>query len=800
MSSSSNEVLRSATAQALEFPGFLATLAQLTSSDLGRRRVLQLEPLSRRTEIDERQGLIAEARKALETAALVPYLEEPVLPLVERLGDNNSAVTGSDLLRLAASIEIVREAEQRLSGTIPEDSALLDLFQPDAELLELCQEIQRSLDRRGGVRDSASSELVRLRRRIRSVREGLYASLQQTLERHKDNFAETTVTLKDGRLNLLLSSGAKGRTQGLIHGRSGTGQSFYFEPLEAVEGNNSLQEAIEAEAEERQRILNDLIDRAREQLESIERQLDVLAELDLIQAISRYAERGRCVLPTISERSEIQLIEARHPLLDPEFAELREAALGTSGHTEPVVPLNIELDAVDRILVITGPNAGGKTVALKTTGLLALIAQCGLPIPAQEGSRVSIFESIMAMVGDEQDLLTDRSTFSARLLRLKQAWELAGPKSLILLDELGSGTDPEEGAALAIALLEGLLESKSLGVLTTHLTQLSAVALEYDGALCAAMEFDPDSGRPTYRLRPGAPGASEAISLAERLGLPSTWLARAEELLGGEHRNLRRLLQEVEEVRHQLAETQSDVESRARLLEMERAEVAAELESLELERKSQRQKIRAEFDDFRRRVTDQLRDELEAMLGKVEQGRKRGLVAESANRLFEDAPQIEEEEPTGSVLVGAQVRHRSLRWEGRLEKVKGTKAEVRVKGKKVRCEITDLAPASETERVKTKARRRGVEIRLGDGESELPVELNLLGLRVEPALDELDRYLDQALMGDRNEVRIVHGFGSGRLREAVRSHLDPHPAVARFRPGKRDEGGDGATVVVLDKN
>jgi len=793
-------VLTEASARALELPAFLQTLAQLAASDVGRERISGLQPLSDRTGIEQRQDLVRETRRVLEQITLVPFIEDPVLPLMQRLTGGDGVLLGPELIRLAEALAVPRRVQSHLQDSDIEAPMLRVKFASDPVVDEYCDRIKRRLDRRGRVRDDASPKLAQLRRRIQQVREGLYKSLQRALDANEDHFSETTISLKDGRLNLLLNAGAKGRRQGIIHGRSGTGQSFYFEPIEAVEGNNALQEALEAETEERQRILNELINEARHNVGGIRSQLALLADLDALQAVCRFADIGDCILPALSAGNELRLLQARHPLLDPAFAELRERALGTTGHTAPVVPLDLDLHDSERVLVITGPNAGGKTVALKTTGLLALVAQCGLPIPVVEGSRVAIFQSVMATVGDEQDLLTDRSTFSARLLRLKEAWEAAGPTSLVLLDELGSGTDPEEGAALAIALLEGLLDHRGLAVITTHLTQLSAVALERDGAVCAAMEFDPDSGEPTYRLRPGAPGASEALALAHRLGLPAPWLDRAEALLGSEHRDLRRLLQEVETVRRELAETQGQLASEARGLERQRLELAGELEETVAERKRQQQGMRRQLDEFRRKVTLQLRDELETMRQQTERGRRKNLVADSVSRLFADAPETEDLEAAGGDLkIGERARHRSLRWEGVLDKVKGGEAEIRVGGKKFKCRVEDLVPIGVGRSAEAVESAPGIQIEVADVATEVDQELNLIGYRVEAALEELDRYLDRALLSDRKEVRIVHGFGSGRLRRAVRSHLEPHAAVTSYRAGKQSEGGDGATVVVLDK-
>jgi len=549
-----------ATAEALEFPSLLALCAEFGATDVGREQILCLRPSTSQAEVEQMQARVRDTQKILEGGALVPSQEEPLQHLLTDLAGGELSIDGIQLVHLATVLRITHQAAEMVRTTdieIPElDSLLADL--PDTEPLR--RRIVKSLDKRGRVRDDASPQLVRLRRRAHRVRDSLYKLLQQTLIADGEHFSEDTVSLKDGRLTLLLEAKARGQVGGLVHGRSGSGRNLHFEPLSAVEGNNRLQETIEEEEAERRRILTELIGEAQAELPAIEAHFEILGQLDLLQAVCRFAEQTESLLPEMGRGNGLRLLGARHPLLDPRLAPLRERALGQAGHIQPAVPLDLELDTDRRILVITGPNAGGKTVALKTVGLLVLAAQCGLPIPVSAGTRLPMLQTVMAMVGDEQDLLADQSTFSARLQRLKEAWEVAGDDSLVLLDELGSGTDPEEGSALAVALLEGLLERGTLAILTTHLTQVAAVALESPGAGCAAMEFDPDTGGPTYHLRPGAPGGSQALALARRLELPSGWLDRAEALLGEEHRDLRKLLAEVESVRQQLATTQSRLE------------------------------------------------------------------------------------------------------------------------------------------------------------------------------------------------------------------------------------------------
>ena len=474
---SSSSILSQATAQALEFPSLLAVVSRFAATDLGRERALGLQPFEEEAPLRARRTLFEEASRLVGERALVPDFDVPLGDLLARIATGRPPVEGVDLVRLADLGRATRGAAERIRAAVPPCPALDALVRGLPDIDPLLRKIDRMLDRRGEVREDASPRLAALRRQIRTVREQIYRDLGDFVAGHKEELSEETIPMRGGRLVVMLQSGARGRSGGLVHGRSATGRSFYFEPLNVVETNNSLQQSVEDEEAERRRILAELIEGARAALPDLRRHSGLLGELDLLQASVRFGDRCGAGLPEIGARHDLRLLEARHPLLDPCLADVREEALGQAGHSGDIVPLHVELEPKRRILVITGPNAGGKTVSLKTAGILALMAQCGLPVPAAAGSRVPFLARLVATVGDEQDLLADRSTFSGRLLRLKEAWEWAGPDSLILLDELGSGTDPEEGAALAEALLEGLLEKGSLGVINTHSAQLAAAAL-----------------------------------------------------------------------------------------------------------------------------------------------------------------------------------------------------------------------------------------------------------------------------------------------------------------------------------
>ena len=519
-------VLSEESARALELPDLLRVVAEFAATDLGRARIEALAPGRDREQLLERRRRVDEIARALEQSRPVPSVEEPLRPLLDAL-EGPGDLEGRQLVRLGEALGAVRRALDRFLAdpeSFPSLALLAAELEPSQRVDELRRSIETTLDARGEVRDDASPELRSLRTKVRSQREQLYRLLGDYVEQHGGELAEDTITLRDDRLLVLLPSGSRGRLPGLVQGRSASGRSFYFEPLEAVEANNDLRQTAADEAQERRRLLARLVVAASELADEIAAHLEALAELDLLCASHDFARTVDGHFAELTD-GELHLRGARHPLLEPALASARERVLGAAGHREPVVPLDLDLDRERRILVVTGPNAGGKTVALKTVGLLSAMNQCGLAVPAGAESALPILDTIVATVGDEQDLLSDRSTFSGRLQRLAEAWQASGPDSLVLLDELGSGTGPEEGTALSIALLEALVERGALGVIVTHLTPLAAAALDLEGAGCAAMEFDPRSKTPTFRLRPGPPAASEALALARRLGLPSQIIA-----------------------------------------------------------------------------------------------------------------------------------------------------------------------------------------------------------------------------------------------------------------------------------
>ena len=788
-------VASAATLDALEFGRLLDLVGSEARTDLGRARLAALAPADDVGELVRRRTALDEVARLAVEAPLVAWEEIPIAPLVERLASGRPPLDGVEILVLARALAMAGEAARRIGAADPRCAQLARRLEGLDDPAPLLARIARVLDRKGQVRDDASPRLVELRRQVQGARERLYARLESLGAAHRDALGEDTIPMRGGRLMLVLQAGSRGRLPGLVHGRSASGKSFYFEPLEVVEENNTLQGAVEEQEAERRRLLAELLLALATELPLVERLTGLLGELDALEAALRFARETGGRLPELAPAGRLRLVGARHPLLDPRLARRRERVLGAAGHQGAVVPLDLELAGERRTLVVTGPNAGGKTVAMKTLGLLALAAQSGLPIPVEAGSELPWFASVVATVGDEQDLLAERSTFSGRLLRLAEAWRAAGPESLALLDELGSGTDPQEGAALARALVEELTLRGGLALVTTHLATLAAAAMELDGAACAAMEFEPASGRPTFRLRPGAPGGSEALALARRLALPAPWIARAEALLGPEHRDLTRLLAELEATRVELAAAAESARRESESAALAAARLEREREAVEAERRTVGTRLRGELDGFRDRVRRELSGELERLRAEFAAGRRRSAAQDAAARLLEGAPELVPETApaaAGPLVVGAGVRHRRLGWSGRLERLDGERARVAVGGKRLSALAADLIALAAPPPA-----ARGAAVAALAERDEAPPELNLIGLRVEEALEILDGWLDRALADGRSEARLVHGHGTGRLRDALRQHLRRHPAVTAWRAGAPNEGGNGATVISL---
>ena len=660
-------------------------------------------------------------------------------------------------------------------------STLARSFDPVGELLDTAS------PRLGGLRSAVRVAYDRLRRRLDAL---VGAELGGALQ-------EPIITLRNGRYVVPVKAEARSRVKGIVHDASGSGQTLFIEPMVAVELGNAWREAQVAEAEEVARILDELSALVAANGPALRETLDALARFDFWMAKATLAGELDGARAETSEDSSVILLSARHP-----------------GLTGRVVPVDIRLGDDYRALVVTGPNTGGKTVTLRTLGLLSLMHQAGLHVPAATGSRLPVWDDVFADIGDEQSIAQSLSTFSGHLRSIIRIVASAGPGTLVLLDELGAGTDPTEGSALAQALLDHFIRAGSIVAATTHYAELKAYAHTTPAARNAAVEFDLETLSPTYRLTIGLPGGSQAFAIAERLGLPEAIVADARSRLSESQRSFEATLASIKATE---GET-SDALDRARAAELRTVEA---LRSAEEERRRARRErdeavraARAEADRILASLRDEIHDLRRALeretitAGGLDAALERAEQTAAALPAADDEPvEIPALEPDHVWQVGERARSRSGGWEGRIAALErgGRRATLEAGGMRVTVDLDDLAPAltpsgdggtSGHTRPTATSTSNEAAVRLARA-SAVASSLDLRGARVDEALDALARYLDDAALAGLDRVTIIHGLGTGALRDAVRREAANHPLVTGVRPGERGEGGDGATIVSL---
>ena len=793
----------------LDWPGALRLAGRFCATERGRDRLSGAAPSPDAFEVVRRLGVTRDLvlRRALRPPVPLGGLDEGA-HLVSRLGPQGRALAPEDLLDLFLLVE--RAEGGRAAVPVPdlELPHLADLLFPLASFEDLLSEREPTFEPDGRIRDTASARLYAIRSSIQRLRKEVVRKLEEVARSHPDALTGGYVTEKGGRYCLPVRTDRRELVGGLLHERSGSGQTIFLEPLAVVEDNNALAEAVEEEREEVHRILVALTARFSARREDLLAAVEVLTELDAYQARAEFSSSVAGVFPDFSDR--LVLREARHPLLDRRLADLRADVFGEleERHAD-AVPLDLELPEGSRLLLLSGPNAGGKSVAMKTVGLFALLAQSGFAIPAAAGSTLPVFDKILVVAGDAQDLLGDLSSFASAMTRTARVLAEATANSLVLVDELGSGTDPDEGAALAIAVLEEDLQRGGVTVATTHLSIVKEWAQDRPGVLSAAMEFDEKAGRPTFRVRPGASGRSRALAVAEKAGLPARVLSAAKKRLGTKWEAadaaLARLETETRRAREEADKAKLAAQSAgARLadLEKERAQLAAE-------RARVKEKAKSEIDRALGMLREKTRQELERMREDLKAGRSisRGALMTVTQSAREAALSLfggDEEPPreTGPVAVGMEVRVASLGTSGRLLALDAGRgeAEVEVKGKRLRVSAASLSPApgrAISARTPVLASHRAATSPPPSG-VVATAEVVLVGQRVDEALPVVEKAINDALLSGKAALRVVHGHGTGRLAAAVREFLQTHPGVASYRWGDAQEGGQAVTIARLD--
>jgi DNA mismatch repair protein MutS2 len=720
------------------------------------------------------------AKLAIEGAVLEPLEIRALTEILDRAGDARALIASASarfprLAAIASRIADFHAVLQDLAGKILPD---------------------------GTVADNASVALQRIRRDMERQRKLIQDSLERFLRAHRDDgiLQEEFVTIRNERFVLPIVTGQKRKVAGVIHAASGTGHTLFIEPLDTVDLNNDLVRLREEEMREVYRILSAMTQRLREVSAEILEAVQVLGKLETIFAKARFADDFDAVIPRFSRegRPRLHLKAARHPLLQDVLRRQRKR----------VVPLSVTLEGSTRTLLISGPNTGGKTVALKTVGLLALMAQSGLPVPCEE-MELPVFEQALVDVGDNQSIEQSLSTFSAHVMRINEMLESLGPDSLVLLDELGRATDPDEGGALGVAILEETRRAGAFTLASTHLLAPKVYGAATDGVLNGAMSFDKETLEPTYQLHVGSPGASAGLDIAQRLGMPPSLIERARAAMTDSQRQIGRFLHLLEEKLDVASRFESDLREEKRRLEAERASLAAQWERRESAKlRELEQRSEALLAQFETRAKETI-EHIGQMAGQRKLAEQAQLQTARAKRemreqfqatVIADKPGVTP--PTGApsrlpLREGARVRLKDVREPGRVKRIlpNGT-IEIEAGFLKLKVgedDVLEVLPdAPEPARLP-----RNVTLRKGRVDEAVSQEINVIGRRAEEAREAVDKFLDNAVLASSLRVRIVHGHGMGVLKKAISELLRGHPHVEKFYEAGRDEGGAGATIVEL---
>ena len=774
----------------LEFDRVLELVAAFARSDLGRRAVTSTLPVFSPGEGSRAFCLTSELATAIAAQGTLSFTG---LDAAELLGDGAAtADDAADLARLVSLVRRVVEVRAALAAAPrgPELGGIVaELPRLDA-LLSFCE---LRLGPGGEVLDSASAALAQARTARERHRGAIVAAMEQLRRTHARLSAPFTVRRE--RYCMPVPAAERGTLAGLVLDVSASGATVFLEPLAVVELNNALAEATAVARAEEERVLAELAAAFHRNRDDLLRAAGRLADLDACQARVLFGQGcgGRLLQPGTA--TSLRLVGARHPLLDPALAALREQTLGETGSTRPVVPLDLAFPEGAKLVLLSGPNAGGKTVALKTLGLVALMAQTGIPVLAEDGSCLPPLRRVWCHLGDEQNLLSELSTFTGAMRATASLLEQADEDTLVLYDELGSGTDPEEGAALAAALLEELARRRSWTLATAHLVTVAAHLESIAGAVNAAMGYDDATGRPTYALHLGVPGRSRGLSIASSCGVPHDLLARARALLSASFLAIDGYLATLQDERQRLVRERDALASRQREAEEERRRAEEARADLEREQERARRRLDEEREALRRRA----REQLAAAVAELERARERGEFP-GKKRLAavrRVALDLSPEEPTPAALepfgVGATVRVRGTSSVGQVIRALGDRVELRVGEKRLWVEPSACEPV-----VPPPTSTHG-GIQVATAQEGQPSEINLIGRTQDEAREELERFLDRAALAGVTHVRVVHGHGTGALRRVVREVLAAHPTVAHFSHPPQYRGGTGVTEAELER-
>jgi DNA mismatch repair protein MutS2 len=818
----------------LEFDSLVNLLVGYTQTALGAERVRGLSPSIDLQEIQIQQQRVTECVTYLKRTALpLSGLPDPTESL-EILAVQDTNLDPLQILDLVRLINAGLDVRNQFADVKAEYPGLNEVIRQIPDLRSLSSQIEGKILPNGELDDSASAELKRIRREIGQLRADIHRSLEALMRRESNAIQEEIITIRNGRFVVPVRNDSRGKVQGVMHGVSSSGQTAFIEPLTTIDSNNDLVRLHELEASEITKILFALTNHLRAEMERLRRLIDTLAEVDFIAAKARLSRDFDCIAPNVHRDNELKIEEGRHLLLE---RNLR-------GQGKRVVPISVEMDQRSKsVMIISGPNAGGKTVVLKTIGLISLMAQCGLHVPAKYAS-LPIFHQVLADIGDHQSIAANLSTFSAHMQNIRSIADVIKAPALVLLDEVGTGTDPDEGATLGTAIVDYFKRKGAIVLASTHYNRLKMYAYNTPGVLNASVEFDERTLQPTYRLLTDIAGASSGLEIARRLGLSSDIVDEAAKLMSSKDLDANEYLKKLK------AQADEQISAMA-AIEEERRALADRYAKLELEFVKREQVRNAEFEGELKRIVEEFTLESQKLVNQIqdramrlrlekEQQKRVADIKRHANeqvwRQKTEAQQTISEKlrpilnkaiaPTNTaktaqadqqaiptidsdvppvvnreIKVGSTVKIAGMEQKAVVESIRGDQIEVRagfMKMKVDRSRVTPVEPEPPAQKKVPAGLPKGVNVRLEENE-DVPRELNVIGMNVDDATDRTDKFLDDAYLSNLDSVRIVHGSGMGILRKALSKFLTGHPHVEKFHIAPQNEGGGGATIVELRK-
>lgn len=779
----------------LELDAILTSVAAHAVSDVAKRQIINTEPSN---DIAAVRRLLEETSEACRNISVYNIIPEFSFDSVAVIADKAKILSTLSMAELLCVMRLLRVSRLVMSALTSVDDESITILPCMARGIFCDRKLEDDIDfailSEDMMNDRASSHLYSIRQSIKRANEEVKNKLQQYIKsaQYQKYLQDAIITVREDRYVIPVKQEYRGYIKGLVHDVSGSGATLFVEPVEIVNLNNQIKILLKEEAAEIDRILREFTARVGEISGALVENEKIVASLDAIYARAHYADEIRGTVPKINARGYINIKKGRHPLID----------------KNKVVPVSISLGKTFDILVVTGPNTGGKTVSLKSVGLFVLMAGCGLFLPCEEESEISLFDEIYCDIGDEQSIEQSLSTFSGHMTNIADILKNITPNSLILFDELGAGTEPNEGAALALAITEYILSVKAKAIITTHYTQLKEFSLVTDRVENASMEFDLTTFAPTYKLVVGVPGSSNAIQIAKRLGIGDDIIENAKSKLSAEKISFENVLQRAEKLRQQYESTNEEIAEMKRSLakELEAAKnqnkiLASEREQLLKNSKAEAKRIVQETTEESKRLLDELKKIIrrynadESILFEL-----RSKIKKFGDKKYENdenIPNFSRPIEFDSIKVGDYVFVKKLNATGKVlsKNESKKKLEVAVGAMKISASANDLAEALKT--AEDIGQTKTVSVKTNIAAKTLTNEINLIGQTVDEALVNLDAFIDSCLVASINEIRIIHGRGTGALMKGVQDHLKKHAHVAEFRLGAYGEGDRGVTIAKL---